>query len=94
MIDFEWNTHKAASNLGKHGVSFDEASTVFSDPFELTISDPDHSEGEYRFLSIGKTGRDRIAVVVFTERLPNSIRIISARIASKKERQLYESRIY
>jgi uncharacterized DUF497 family protein len=94
VIDFEWNTYKAASNLGKHGVSFDEASTVFSDPFELTISDPDHSEGEYRFLSIGKTGCDRIVVVVFTERLLNSIRIISARIASKKERQLYESRIY
>jgi len=67
---------------------------LFSDPFELTISDPDHSESEYRFLSIGKTGGDRILVVVFTERLPNSIRIISARIASKKERQLYESRIY
>lgn len=94
MIDFEWDTHKAASNLGKHGVSFDEASSVFSDPFELTISDPDHSEGEYRFLSIGKTTRDRVVVVVFTERQPNSIRIISARIGSKKERQLYDSRIY
>ena len=94
MIDFEWDTNKATSNLAKHGVSFDEARSVFSDPFELTMSDPDHSEGEYRFLSIGKTSHERTVVVVFTERLPNSIRIISARVASKQERQLYESRIY
>jgi uncharacterized DUF497 family protein len=93
VIDFEWDKHKETANLRKHGIPFDEASSVFSDPFELTISDPDHSEGEYRFLSIGKTTQDRIVVVVFTERLPNIIRIISARIASKKERQLYESRI-
>jgi uncharacterized DUF497 family protein len=94
VIDFDWDTHKATANFAKHGVSFDEARSVFSDPFELTISDPDHSEGEYRFLSIGRTNQDRTVVVVFTERLPNSIRIISARVASKKERQLYESRIY
>jgi len=85
VIDFEWDTNKAAANLGKHGVSFSEASSVFADPFELTISDPDHSEGEYRFLSIGKTARNHLVVVVFTERLPNVIRIISARIASRKE---------
>jgi len=94
VIDFEWDTHKATANFAKHGVSFDEARSVFSDPFELTISDPDHSEGEYRFLSIGRTNQHRTVVVVFTERLPNSIRIISARVASKKERQFYESRIY
>jgi uncharacterized DUF497 family protein len=93
VIDFEWDTNKAAANLGKHGVSFDEASSVFADPFELTISNPDHSDGECRFLSIGKTARNHLVVVVFTERLPNVIRIISARVASRKERQLYESRI-
>jgi uncharacterized protein len=92
MIDFEWDAIKAESNAQKHGVSFSEASTVFSDPFELTISDPDHSIGEYRFLSIGRSERDRVILVSFTERQPNAIRIISARIASKPERQFYESK--
>jgi uncharacterized protein len=92
MIDFEWDTTKAESNIQKHGMSFDEASTVFSDPFELTISDPDHSIGEYRFLSIGRSERNRLVVVFFTERQPNAIRIISARLASKSERQIYESK--
>lgn len=92
MIDFEWDTSKAESNIRKHGVSFDEASTVFSDPFELTISDPDHSHGEYRFLSIGRSERDRLLVVSYTERHPNTIRVISARVASRPERQTYDSR--
>lgn len=92
MIDFGWDTSKAESNIRKHGVSFDEASTVFSDPFELTISDPDHSHGEYRFLSIGRSERDRLLVVSYTERHPNTIRIISARVASRPERQIYDSR--
>jgi len=92
VIDFEWDTSKAESNIRKHGVSFDEASTVFSDPFELTISDPDHSHGEYRFLSIGRSERDRLLVVSYTERHPNTIRVISARVASRPERQTYDSR--
>lgn len=92
MIDFEWDTSKAESNIRKHGVSFDEASTVFSDPFELTISDPEHSHGEYRFLSIGRSERDRLLVVSYTERHPNTIRVISARVASSPERQTYDSR--
>ena len=92
MIEFEWDTIKAESNIQKHGVSFEEASTVFSDPFELTISDPDHSVGEYRFLSIGYSEHKRLIVVSFTERQPNAIRIISARAASKPEKQFYESR--
>lgn len=75
-------------------MSFDEASSLLSDPSEHTISVLGHSEGEYRFLSVGKTNRDRLVMALFTERLPNSIRTISARIASKKERQLYESRIH
>jgi uncharacterized protein len=92
MIDFDWDTIKAESNVQKYGVSFGEATTVFSDPFELTISDPDHSIGEYRFLSIGRSERDRLIVVYFTERQPNAVRIVSARIASKPERQIYESK--
>jgi hypothetical protein len=92
VIDFAWDTSKAESNIRKHGVSFDEARTVFSDPFELTISDPDHSHGEYRFLSIGRSERDRLLVVSYTERHPNTIRIISARVASRPERQIYDSR--
>ncbi|MCU0836732.1 MAG: BrnT family toxin [Chromatiaceae bacterium] len=91
-MDFAWDTSKAESNIRKHGVSFDEARTVFSDPFELTISDPDHSHGEYRFLSIGRSERDRLLVVSYTERHPNTIRIISARVASRPERQIYDSR--
>ena len=92
MINFEWDTSKAESNIRKHGVSFDEASTVFSDPFELTISDPDHSHGEYRYLNIGRSAGDRLLVVSYTERHPNAIRIISARVASKRERKIYDSR--
>lgn len=92
MIDFEWDTNKADINTRKHRVSFEEARTVFSDPFELTISDPDHSLGEYRFLSIGRSERNRIIVVSYTEDQPNVIRVISARVASKHERQHYESK--
>ena len=92
MIDFEWDTKKAESNVRKHNVSFEEASTVFSDPFELTISDPDHSHGEYRFVNIGRSERDRLLVVSYTERQRNAIRIISARVASRSERQIYDSR--
>jgi uncharacterized DUF497 family protein len=92
VIDFEWDKNKADINTRKHGVSFEEARTVFSDPFELTISDPDHSVGEHRFLSIGRSERNRLIIVSYTERQPNEIRIISARVASKHERQHYESK--
>lgn len=81
------HTSKAESNIRKHGVSSEEASTVFSDPSELTIADPDHPHGEYRFLSIGRSERDRFLVVSYTERLPNAIRIIRARLAARPERQ-------
>jgi uncharacterized protein len=92
VINFEWDVNKAESNIRKHGVSFDEASTVFSDPCELTLSDPDHSVGEYRFVSIGRSEHRRLLVVSYTERYPSAIRIISARPASKAERQIYESK--
>lgn len=89
-MDFQWDLGKAASNEKKHGVTFAEAATVFADPLELTISDPDHSHGEYRFVSIGRSRAGNLLVVSYTERHPNQIRIISAREASKAERKSYE----
>ena len=89
-MEFEWDPEKEQANIQKHGVDFTEAATVFGDPLELTISDPDHSIGEYQFLSMGHSVRNRILVVSYTER-ENRIRIISARTASPKERRQYES---
>ncbi|MDS4026792.1 MAG: BrnT family toxin [Candidatus Contendobacter sp.] len=66
---------KAVRNLKKHGVSFSEASTIFCDPLELTISDPNHSSGEHRFLSIGRSNSGRLLVVSYTESYQNQIRI-------------------
>jgi uncharacterized protein len=88
-LNFEWDANKAKSNLGKHGISFGEASTVFGDPRSLTIPDPTHSELENRFITIGTSHRGKLLVVVHTERGDN-IRIISARVASRRERQNYE----
>lgn len=88
-MEFEWDTVKAQSNVLKHGVDFAEAMTVFSDPLELTISDPDHSEGETRFLSLGRSQRGRLLVVSYTER-EGRIRLISAREAEPRERKAYE----
>ena len=89
-MQFEWDTKKEAANRVKHGISFEEAATIFGDSFELTISDPDHSIGEFRFISIGKSEIGNLLVVSYTEREPSSIRIISARHATKKERKYYE----
>ena len=89
-MEFEWDPAKEQSNIEKHGVDFTEAATVFGDPLEITISDPDHSVGEFRFLSIAHSSRNRILVVSYTER-EDRIRIISARTASPKERRQYES---
>ncbi len=75
-MEFEWDPSKAVTNLEKHGISFSEAVTVFGDPLELTISDPDHSLEEYRFLSIGRSTSENLLVVSYTERQPNKIRII------------------
>jgi uncharacterized protein len=65
---FEWDPQKAAANLAKHGVSFDEASTVFGDPLAGLIDDPRHSEGEQRFVMIGLSRNSRLVAVMFTER--------------------------
>ena len=88
MINFEWNSRKAASNLKKHGVAFEEASTIFEDLLSLTIRDPLHSDEEDRFITIGRSHTNRILVVVHVDRGDN-IRIISARPASGREKRRY-----
>ena len=91
-LTFEWDESKARGNRKKHGVSFEEASTAFSDPLSRTISDPLHSQEEDRFVMLGESHQNRLLVVVFTERGDN-IRIISARCASRRERKNYEEGI-
>lgn len=90
-MEFEWDKNKAERNKKKHGISFSDASTVFGDPFELTINDPDHSVGEYRFLSIGKSMQGQLLLVSYTEEKENCIRIISARQVTKEEQKNYEN---
>ena len=88
-LHFEWDAQKAAINKKKHGVSFEEASTVFGDPLSVTIDDPLHSVGEERFVIIGRSHKQRTLVVVHAER-GNNIRIISARLATSPEKRTYE----
>jgi uncharacterized DUF497 family protein len=88
-LTFEWDGKKAASNAKKHGVSFEEASTIFRDERSLTIDDPVHSTSENRFVTIGRSHDGRLLVVVHTARRDNN-RIISARPASRRERRQYE----
>ena len=88
-IRFDWDQEKADANRGKHGVSFEEAATAFGDPLSLTVPDPDHSVGEFRYLLLGQTFRGRLIVVSHAEH-SDSIRIISARLATKQERKDYE----
>ncbi len=90
-LRFEWDPRKADSNLKKHGITFQEAKTVFADALSITITDPDHSEEEARFLDLGLSHRHRLIVVSYTER-GKVIRIISARRASRSERKTYESK--
>ena len=89
MTIFEWDEKKARINLKKHGVSFDEAVTVFLDPLSITVADPSHSETEYRFLDIGLSDQGRLLVISYTERVSH-IRIISSRPALPAERKAYE----
>jgi len=88
-LTFEWDKKKAASNFRKHGVSFEEAATVFGDRLSLTVLDPDHSRGEERFIVIGLSAFGRLLVVAHTER-SDTIRIISARLATRGEKVSYE----
>jgi len=86
---FEWDPKKARKNINTHGVSFDEASTAFRDPLSQTINDPLHSEGENRFVLLGRSIQGRILVIIHTDR-GERIRIISARPATTRERLKYE----
>ena len=94
MITFEWNDEKATSNERKHGLTFFEASSVFDDPVSLTISDPDHSTfDEERWITVGQSSAGRILAVVYTpvdvKNDQETIRIISARVATAAERKVY-----
>ena len=88
-LEFEWDPVKAELNLREHGVSFDEATTIFRDTLSITISDPDHSDYEDRFIDIGMSHRMQLLVVSYTER-KDKIRIISARRSTRAERKNYE----
>jgi len=85
----EWDDEKARQNARKHHVPFEEAATVFSDPLSLTIDDPLHSSQENRFITVGRSNRGTLLVVAHTER-GDTIRIISARRATRSERNNYE----
>jgi len=88
-MEFEWDEEKAAANLAKHGVSFEEARTVFDDPLYVDFYDPDHSSGEHRYIIIGESGHGRLVLVSYTER-GDVTRLISAREATRSEREAYE----
>jgi uncharacterized DUF497 family protein len=87
-MKFEWDESKAQRNLKKHGVSFEEAQTVFDDPFYVDFYDPDHSETENRFLLVGTSSKNRVLIVSYTER-GDAIRLISTRETTRQERYLY-----
>ena len=89
-MKFEWDPDKSDANLKKHGISFHEASTIFGDPLAITFNDPDHSIGERRFLTFGHSRANQLLCVVHTERLRKT-RIISARRATRQEREIYEN---
>ena len=89
MLRFVWDREQAAANLRKHAVSFDDAATAFGDPLSITITDPEHSVGEERWLLLGQSATGRLLVVAHTEHR-DEIRIIGARPATRRERQNYE----
>jgi uncharacterized protein len=91
-MEFEWDPRKARINLRKHGVSFTEAGTIFGDDLAITVSDPDHSDNEDRYITIGWSDRRRLLIVSHTDR-GDRIRIISARELTKTERKEYEKAI-
>ena len=89
-LRFEWDEDKASSNLRKHGVTFDEASTVFADPLAVIFDDEEHSPDELREIPIGHSVLQQLLPVSFTERGDDLVRIISARKATNRERKDYE----
>jgi uncharacterized DUF497 family protein len=91
-LQFEWDEAKAMANVRKHGVSFEEAITIFGDPNTITIFNAEHSDEEDRFIDIGLSASGRTLVVIYTER-GTRIRIISCRKATPAERRQYEQRV-
>ena len=89
FVDFEWDEEKAAGNLEKHGVTFEEAASVFRDPLYVDFYDPDHSIDEQRYLIIGQSMDGRLLIVSYTER-DHATRLISAREVTSAERKAYE----
>ena len=89
---YEWDSRKAKSNVRKHGVTFEEATAVFLDPFAVTYPDPDHSDEEFREITIGRSTRHRVVFLSHTRRA-GRIRLISARKGTKREREQYEENI-
>jgi uncharacterized DUF497 family protein len=90
ILRFEWDDEKAKRNFKKHEVGFDEAATVFSDPLAKIFFDVDHSVAETREIIVGHSSSNRLLLVSFTERAPDLLRIISARVATRRERKAYE----
>jgi hypothetical protein len=88
-MEFEWDPRKAAANVRKHNVAFQEAATVFGDPLAITFEDPDHSMEENRYITFGLSLQNRLLVVSHTQRADRT-RIISARLMDRKERTIYE----
>jgi uncharacterized DUF497 family protein len=89
ILEFEWDPEKAVTNLERHGITFEEARTVFGDPLGRIVDDPRHSVGERRFVLMGRSDQQRLVAVMFTERR-GVVRIISARLATRRERRDYE----
>ncbi len=90
-MNFEWDPRKAASNLRDHGVSFEEGATIFDDQLQIHFPDRAHYIGEQRYLCLGMSERGQLVMAVYTEPRPETIRIISAREATRKERKSYET---
>jgi len=89
-VIYEWDPKKAAQNQKKHRVSFDEAGSVFSDPFTLTFDDPDHATNEKRFITIGTSMKGRILFLSHADKGEDHVRVISARGATKSEAHVYQ----
>ena len=88
-MEFDWDNKKAAKNIKKHKISFQEAASVFNDILAITFDDPDHSIGEHRLLTFGTTRTGKLLIVSHTE-INGLMRIISARLMKKHERKIYE----
>ena len=88
---FEWDPEKAAANLKKHKVSFEEGTSIFTDPFALTFDDPDHSRHEQRFITIGTSEKERVLFLAHVDRSEDRIRLISTRRATKSETHAYQA---